>query len=142
MDWRLYKAQLIQESQLNPAAVSPVGARGIAQFMPGTWREWQAISRTPLGPHDARQAIEAGAWYMARQRAIWRSPRPEADRHNLALASYNGGAGNIIKAQRACGNPTGYAEIMACLPQITGRHAAETQGYAPRIRAIYRRLIL
>jgi soluble lytic murein transglycosylase-like protein len=142
VDWRLYKAQLIQESQLNPAAVSPVGAKGLAQFMPGTWQQWQQKSGTHLSPHDPAQAIEAGAWYMGNLRLIWRSPRPEVDRHNLAMASYNAGAGNIIKAQRACGNPPGYEAIMACLPQITGRHAAETRGYAPRIRAIYVRLML
>lgn len=79
---------------------------------------------------------------MASLRMIWRSPRPEWDRHNLAMASYNSGAGNIIKAQKACGNPPGYEAIMACLPQITGRYARETQGYAPRIRAIYVRLML
>lgn len=142
VDWRLYKAQLIQESQLKPGAVSPVGARGLAQFMPPTWREWQAFSGTRLGPHDEGQSIQAGAWYMAKQRQIWRSPRPEEDRHNLAMASYNGGAGNIIKAQKLCGGPPLYEAIMACLPQVTGRHAKETQGYAPAIRRIYKRLIL
>jgi len=35
-DWRLLKAQLTQESDLNPRAVSPAGAQGIAQFMPNT----------------------------------------------------------------------------------------------------------
>src|SRR5690606_20537269 len=39
-DWRLYKAQLWQESKLNPYATSPAGAKGIAQFMPATWAEW------------------------------------------------------------------------------------------------------
>jgi len=142
LDWRLYKAQLIQESQLNPNAISPAGARGIAQFMPGTWEEWRQVSGTLAGPHDAGESIKAGAWYMYRQRAIWKSPRPEEDRHNLALASYNGGAGNIIKSQKLCGGPPLYAEIMACLHQVTGRHAKETRGYAPSIRLIYKRLTL
>src|SRR5690606_7292763 len=37
--WKLWKAQMIQESRLDPTAVSSVGARGLAQFMPSTWRE-------------------------------------------------------------------------------------------------------
>ena len=66
----------------------------------------------------------------------------DAVAYNLALASYNGGAGNIIKAQKLCGGPPLYAEIMACLHQVTGRHAKETRGYAPAIRLIYKRLTL
>jgi len=40
LDWRIYKALLWQESRFNAQAVSPVGAQGIAQFMPATWAEW------------------------------------------------------------------------------------------------------
>jgi len=132
--WMLYKGQLYQESLLNPDARSPAGAEGIAQFMPGTAADifpllgYGALDRRLAGP-----AIEAGAYYMARLRRGWSSPRPWGDRYRLALASYNAGFGNILKAQKACGGPALYEPIMACLPQITGRHAQETLGYAPRI---------
>lgn len=142
IDWRLYKAQLIQESALNPRAVSPAGAQGLAQFMPGTWPEWERHQGRRLDPFDPAASIEGGAWYMMRMRGIWTSPRPEQDRHNLALASYNAGAGNIIKAQKRCQGAVLYPAIMACLPAITGHHAKETLGYAPRIRDIHRRLLL
>jgi len=33
----LLAAQLEQESGWNPSAVSPAGAQGLSQFMPGTW---------------------------------------------------------------------------------------------------------
>jgi len=134
--WKLWKAQLYQESLLNPDAVSPVGATGIAQFMPGTWDQiiremgWNAagVDRRMAGP-----AIEAGAFYMARLKRAWISPRPDEDRLKLAQASYNAGMGNILRSQQRCGNPAGYEPIMECLHLVTGRHAAETRGYAPAI---------
>ena len=63
----------------------------------------------------------------------WSAPRPWQDRHKLALASYNAGFGNLLAAQRACGWPNLYEQIVACLPEITGRYARETLDYAPRI---------
>src|SRR5512139_2445880 len=51
-------AQLEAESSWNPAARSPAGAQGIAQFMPGTWRQWGRDAdgdgrRSPWNPADA-----------------------------------------------------------------------------------------
>ncbi|NPD09279.1 transglycosylase SLT domain-containing protein [Vibrio ostreicida] len=139
--WQLYKAQLIQESWLNPNALSPAGAAGIAQFMPGTWLEVSQQLELQGTPTDARLAIPAGAYYMAKLRRVWKWPRPEQDRHNLALACYNAGCGHILKAQQLCGNPSLYPLIMQCLPQVTGHHAEETRHYVPRIRDLYRRLM-
>lgn len=141
-DWRWWKAQLYQESRLDPAAVSPAGARGIAQFMPGTWTEVApGLGFGHLSPHVADAAIIAGAAYMARLRRIWRGERPEADRRELAQASYNAGSGSILRAQRACGGARAWPEISPCLPQVTGRHAAETIAYVERIRRWYLVLI-
>lgn len=133
-DWRLWKAQLFQESHLDPAAVSPVGARGIAQIMPGTWSDLSRRLDIPAGvtPHDARYAIEAGAVYDADLRRTWSRNRPAIEAHRLALASYNAGTGHILKAQKACGDARLWAEISPCLPQITGQHARETLGYVDR----------
>ena len=133
--WKLLKAQYYQESLLKPDAVSHVGARGIAQFMPGTWAQ---ISRE-LGyekhsPHVAKYAIHAGAYYMRKLRRGWIARRPEEDRHNLAMASYNAGFGNLIKAQKKCGGPPLYKDIVACLHQVTGHHHKETVTYVQRIR--------
>ena len=135
VDWILLKAQYYQESLLDPDAISPVGARGIAQMMPGTWEEIsQAMKWGGISPHDAEFAVEAGAFYMRRMRKGWSSPRPERDRHDLALASYNAGFGNLLKAQRHCGMPIEYPEIAECLPDITGHHSKETLTYVTRTR--------
>lgn len=137
-DWRWWKAQLYQESRLNPSAVSPAGARGLAQIMPGTWRdEAPKLGYTGLSPHAAEPAIMVGAHYMQRMRRTWSADRSEADRRRLAQASYNAGAGNIIKAQRACNNARDWPQISQCLPQITGANATETITYVQRIERWY-----
>jgi len=130
LPWTLWKAQLYQESRLDPLAVSPVGATGLAQFMPGTWAmvtkalRWELIDRRLAGP-----AIEGGAYYMATLRKQWKAKRPDEDRHKLAQASYNAGIGHLLTAQALCGGAALYDEIVACLPRVTGKHSKETIGY-------------
>lgn len=142
IDWRLWKAQIKQESQFNCNAVSPVGAQGCAQIMPGTMRDIIRLSGINGSAFDPEIGIMAGAFYMARQRAIFKAPRPEVDRHNLAMAAYNAGAGNIIKAQKLVGNPPGWEPVAQALPRITGHHAKETQDYVVKIRGYYKRYLL
>lgn len=136
-DWRLWKAQLWQESRLDPNARSPVGALGIAQFMPATWEEtlrqmgWELVERT-----EAEPAIEAGAYYMSRLRRTWKGNHP------MAAASYNAGAGNITKAWVLCKRPEAWDDVARCLPKVTGRHAAETITYVERIYRWFRQMVL
>ena len=75
----LLAAQLMAESNFDPFAVSPAGAEGIAQFMPGT-----AASYGLSDPFDPVQAIDAQAHLMSD--LIHRFGSPE-----LALAAYNAG---------------------------------------------------
>lgn len=110
--------------------------------MPGTWADvGKQLGYGPAAtPHTVGPAIQAGAFYMARLRRSWSSPRPDEDRHKLALASYNAGLGHILTAQRLCGGVLLYEPIMVCLPRVTGRHAQETLGYAPSIWKWWRRM--
>lgn len=111
--------------------------------MPATWREVQReLGLGRANPHMAEPAIEAGAYYMAKMRNIWSAPRPEADRHSLAMASYNAGAGNLIRAQRRCGGPNRYAAIIECLPQVTGHYSRETITYVERIWRYWTQMLL
>lgn len=131
-DWRLIKAQCYQESRLNPLAVSPVGAMGLCQFMPNTASELN--DKHDLGDFWLPEvSIRAANIYMNQQLNFWSSPRSDMDRYMLALASYNAGAGNIYKAQKHCNMPTPYKPIIACLPDITGHHSAETIEYVEKI---------
>ena len=71
------------ESGFNPNAVSPAGAQGIAQFMPGT-----AAGYGLNNPFDAEAAIDAQAHLMSDLLRQFRSIP-------LALAAYNAGPGAV-----------------------------------------------
>lgn len=131
--WRLLKAQLYQESRLDPAARSPVGAEGLGQFMRPAWEECSvALGFAGIPRNAAAQSIQCSAWYMNRLKQRWRGAQ-EYDLHRLAAAGYNAGNGNISRANRACGEPLTWVATAVCLPGVTGRHAQETIVYVSRI---------
>lgn len=135
-DWRLLKAQLQAESSLNPKAQSAAGALGIAQFMPDTWDEVKKAMQFPLWvtPFETEYAIHAAAFYMKKMNQFWTAERPVTDRYCLALASYNAGSGNLLKAQGKANWATDYASIIEKLTEVTGKkNSAETTNYVIRI---------
>jgi membrane-bound lytic murein transglycosylase F len=134
IDWRLLKAQCFQESSLRPDAVSPVGAFGLCQFMPGTAADVsKQLGVTVQDFWKPSISIRAAALYMGKLHRTWRAPRPLMDRHMLAMASYNAGAGHLIMAQSICGGGNLYKQIIPCLPKVTGTHSKETIDYVDRI---------
>ncbi|MGI0013305.1 MAG: transglycosylase SLT domain-containing protein [Nitrososphaera sp.] len=133
LPWQFVKAQLYQESRLNPNAVSPAGARGIGQFMPGTWKEVsQRLGYGAIGPHEAGPAIHASAYYMATLRQAWRRLQ-DMERHKFALASYNAGRGNVSRARRLAGNSGRWDKTADQLHKVTGRYSRETVTYVRRV---------
>jgi soluble lytic murein transglycosylase-like protein len=144
VDWRLIKAQLLQESKLNPDAKSHVGAMGIAQFMPKTWAEIVEKMSLPLSAsaYDPDYAIPACCFYMAKLYGKWKAKRPEMDKWCLTLVSYNAGTGNLLKAQKLAGGANDYASIIKALPGVTGsKNAKETTDYAIKILGYYTQLV-
>lgn len=134
-DWKWLKAQGIQESGLNPNAESPVGAQGVAQFMPGTWSDveralgWRNVSRK-----SAYHSIVAQHYYMSRLMKTWARGRTTMQQLDLAFPSYNAGTGSVLKAQAACGDAKLWRAIAPCLPKVTGAiNAAQTTNYGPFI---------
>ena len=132
-DWRWFKAQGSAESSLDPEAVSPAGAQGIMQIMPGTWRDLEEELGIIASPFNPKVNIRFGIHYMKKMVKFWKAPRTEHERLELAQASYNAGAGNILAAQRYCDDATTWSVISLCLPKVTGRKSVETVTYVKRI---------
>ncbi|KAB0679253.1 lytic transglycosylase domain-containing protein [Aureimonas leprariae] len=89
-------ARLIwKESRFDESARSPVGAEGIAQFMPYTARE-----RGLANPYDKKEALYHSATYL-------RDLRAELGSWGLAAAAYNGGI-NRVKRWVASGGRLPY----------------------------------
>lgn len=96
----VFAAQVEQESGWNPQAVSPVGARGLGQFMPGTAKD---LGRTrpdlgPAVPTNPGWAIRALVAYDLAQLRCVRAVTPW-DAWAMALAAYNGGLGWVWRDQ-------------------------------------------
>jgi hypothetical protein len=85
-------ARLIwKESRFDESARSPVGAQGIAQFMPYTARE-----RGLANPYDKKEALKHSAMYL-------RDLRAELGSWGLAAAAYNGGINRVKRWRQAGG---------------------------------------
>jgi membrane-bound lytic murein transglycosylase F len=134
IDWLWFPAQAKQESRFSPTAVSSAGARGVMQLLPSTFDEQMKRLRDNCSPWNARCSIKAGIDYDRRMYRVWDN-HPQKRWPNeiipLMLASYNCGAGCVIKAQSRAGGVRNYPDLKHRLPD-------ETIDYVARIRRYYR----
>jgi len=82
----LLEAVVWQESRWNERAVSPAGARGLAQLMPGT------AAQMGVDPGDPTANLEGGARYLRMQLDAFGGDVEKA------LAAYNAGPSRVEKA--------------------------------------------
>jgi len=107
----LLEAVVWQESRWRADAVSPAGARGLAQLMPATARYLR------VDPDDPHANLEGGARYLREQ-----LDRFDGDLEK-ALAAYNAGPGRV---ERAGGIPN-IRETKGYVAAIMGRLASHSR---------------
>lgn len=108
------------ESSFNPKARSPVGARGLFQFMPATAERFGMKTSWPDQRTDPERSARAAARYLRilyRQFGSW----------PLAIAAYNAGEGRVGRLLSRQKTQT-YEGIVDHLP-------TETQLYVPKVFA-------
>ena len=120
-------AQVHQESRWRVDAKSPVGAQGLAQFMPAT-AEWLAEiyphsigTADPFNPGWSLRAMVAyNKWLLVRVRA-----HNNCERWAMALSAYNGGLGWVYR-DRALSREYG-ADDLAWFDSIEPHNAGRSE---------------
>jgi Transglycosylase SLT domain len=112
LDPNIAEAVLMRESAGNPNAVSPAGAQGLMQLMPGTAKE------LGVDPRDPVQNIQGGVRYLKKQIDQYGVP--------AGIAAYNAGPGRVAKVG---GNFNALpAETRAYVPAVMNTAANLAQG--------------
>ncbi len=107
----------VVESALNPHAISPVGASGLWQFMPGTATDHGLKINDYIDERlDPHKSTEAALGYLKREYEKYGS-------WALALAAYNGGSGRVSRAIKR-GRSKNFWRIRRYMPR-------ETRNYVP-----------
>jgi len=114
------------ESAFNPQALSTASAAGIWQFMPGTGKDFNLKQNMFK---DERRGVlastDAALTYLQRLYTMFGD-------WQLALAAYNWGEGNVLKAiktNQSQGKPTDFESLADLMP-------AETRNYVPKLQAV------
>jgi hypothetical protein len=116
----LYDSVEYWESRGKQGAVSPKGARGVMQLMPGTMRD-PGFGITPMQADTEEENRRVGQEYLD---AMYRKYGDQA----TALAAYNWGPGNVDKWLKSGGDP-------AKLPTETKKYISNVmKGTEPPVR--------
>ncbi|HYD54756.1 MAG TPA: transglycosylase SLT domain-containing protein [Gemmatimonadaceae bacterium] len=137
IDWRWFKAQSLAESDLNPNARSRVGARGLMQLMPSTYRAIASRRPEMREIDDPEWNIAAGIMHDRYLWTLWKDGFTTEERFRFMFGSYNAGQGTIYRARdtarvaRLTG--TRWQEIEQVAPKVGRWRYTETIGYVRKI---------
>ena len=112
---RLIEAVAYVESRFNTRAVSPKGAVGLMQLMPGTAAE------LGVDPHNPEANARGGADYLRRMLAMF------DNNVELALAAYNAGPNAVIRHGGVPPYPETRAYVAAVLDYLARSDVPETK---------------
>ena len=143
-DWRLFKAQAMAESNIDMKAKSWVGARGIMQLMPSTFKEIRSKNPEIVSINKPEWNIAAGIYY---DRQLWKQWTDQQGEHgcvSFMMASYNAGRGTLLRAQDVARlktlDPVLWASIQSVAPEVPKWRHEETLSYVDRIQANLERM--
>jgi len=111
---KVVEAVAWRESRFNPQAISPKGAVGVMQLMPGTARAMG------IDPRDAAANLDGGAAYLARMLKSFNGDL------TLALAAYNAGPDAVRRYAGVPPFPETKAFVDAILNRLANAAALES----------------
>lgn len=140
-DWTHFKAQSMAESNLDPKATSYVGARGLMQLMPSTYKMIQS-KRPEMGAiDDPEWNIAAGIMHDRYLWKLWSKDISEEERLKYMFASYNAGEGTIGRARKTAQaqnlDHARWQSIESIAPTVPRWRYRETLGYVRKIDTYY-----
>src|SRR4030095_13945893 len=138
-DWRIFKAQAIAESNLNMNAKSWVGARGLMQLMPSTFKEIRTKNPEIVAIDKPEWNIAAGVYYDRQLWKQWNEQQGQKGCESFLLGSYNTGRGTLLRAQDVARlrvvEPSIGESIETVSPDVPRWRHEETLTYVERIQA-------
>jgi len=125
IDPNIALAQIYQESHFNPNAVSPAGAKGVAQFIDTTARAYGITD-----PFNVDQSLEA--WGQLMSGLLYQFN----GRYDIALAAYNSGPNRQEYANAAAqGRAINWAIMPPGVQGETQKYVSDILAMAPQMGA-------
>jgi len=116
-----------------------VGARGIMQLMPSTFKEIHSKNPEIISLDKPEWNIAAGIYYDRQLWRQWTEQQGEQDRERFMLGAYNAGRGTLLRAQDVARlkalDQKSWPNIETIAPEVARWRHEETLAYVRKIEA-------